>query len=59
MTQAELSKILEQFAVCAIHIAMADMDPDKQYDLIASGIDEIAETVMLFVDRPLPSPSMN
>jgi len=56
MTREELSKILEQFAVCAIHTVMTDMDPDEKYDLIASGIDKIAETVMLFVDRPLPRP---
>lgn len=59
MTRDELAKILEQFAVCAIHTVMTDMDPDEQYALIASGIDKIAETVMLFVDRPLPRPSVN
>ena len=59
MTREELSKILEQFAVCVLHTSMTDMEPDEQYELIACGIDKIAETVMLFVDRPLPRPSVN
>jgi hypothetical protein len=38
---------------------MSDMDSEEQYEMIAGGIDKIAETVMLFVDRPLPRPSIN
>ena len=60
MTREELSKILEQFAVCAIHTVMTDMDPDEQYTLIASGIDKIVETVMFVNDRNrLAMPSAN
>ena len=59
MTRSELSAILEQFAVCVIHTAMTDMEPEQQYELISCGIDNIADTVMLFVDRPAPQPSVN
>ncbi len=59
MTRKELSKILEQFACCVIQTSISDMDTEEQYELISSGIDKIAETVMLFVDRPLPRPSIN
>jgi hypothetical protein len=38
---------------------MSGMDPEEQYETIASGIDNITDTVMLFVDRPLPRPSVN
>ena len=59
MTREELSKILEQFAVCVIHTAMTDMGPDEQYNLIAAGIDVIADTVMICTERKIPSPSAN
>jgi hypothetical protein len=60
MTSEELSKILEQFAICVIHTAMTDMGPDEQYDLISSGIDKIVETVMFVNDRNrLAIPSSN
>jgi hypothetical protein len=59
MTRSELAAILEQFAVCVIHTAMTDMEPEQQYELISCGIDNIADTVMLFVDRPTPKPSVN
>lgn len=59
MTRSELAKILETFACCVIQTSMSGMDTEEQYETIASGIDKIAETVMLFVDRPLPRPSVN
>jgi len=59
MTRDELAKILETFACCVIQTSMSDMDSEEQYEMIAGGIDKIAETVMLFVDRPLPRPSIN
>jgi hypothetical protein len=59
MTREELSKILEQFAVCVIHTSMTDMEPDEQYTLISSGIDMIVETVMICTERKLPCPSAN
>ena len=59
MTRSELAKILETFACCVIQTSMSGMDPEAQYETIASGIDNIADTVMLFVDRPLPRPSIN
>jgi len=59
MTRDELAKILETFACCVISTSMSGMDVEEQYQNIASGIDKIAETVMLFVDRPLPRPSVN
>jgi hypothetical protein len=59
MTRDELAKILETFACCVIQTSMSGMDVEEQYQNIASGIDKIAETVMLFVDRPLPRPSIN
>jgi hypothetical protein len=60
MTSEELSKILEQFAVCVIHTTMTDMEPDDQYNLISSGIDKIVETVMFVNDRNrLAIPSAN
>ena len=59
MTREELSKILEQFAVCVLHTSMSDMEPDEQYSLISAGIDMIAETVMICNERKLPCPSAN
>jgi hypothetical protein len=59
MTRAELAKILETFACCVISTTVSSMEPDEQYELITGGIDKIADTVMLFVDRPLPRPSIN
>jgi hypothetical protein len=59
MTRDELAKILETFACCVISTSMSGMNTEEQYETIASGIDNIADTVMLFVDRPLPRPSIN
>lgn len=59
MTRSELAAILERFAVCVIHTSMTDMKPEQQYKLISCGIDNIADTVMLFVERPTPQPSVN
>jgi hypothetical protein len=59
MTRNELAKILEQFAVCVLHTSMTDMEPDEQYNLIAAGIDMIADTVMICTERKIPSPSAN
>jgi len=59
MTRSELAKILETFACCVIQTSMSGGDPEEQYENIASNIDYIADTVMLFVDRPLPRPSVN
>lgn len=59
MTRDELAKILEQFAICVLHTSMTDMEPDEQYNLIAAGIDMIADTVMICTERKIPSPSAN
>jgi hypothetical protein len=59
MTRSELGKILEQFAVCVLSTSITDMNTEDKYNLITAGIDNIADTVMLFVDRPLPRPSIN
>ena len=59
MTRDELAKILEQFAVCVIHTAMSDMEADDRYRIISSGIDILADTVMICNKRKLPSPSAN
>lgn len=59
MTRDDLRNILEQFAVCVIHTTMTDMEPEDQYNLISSGIDMIAETVMICNERKVPCPSVN
>lgn len=61
MTREELSKILEQFAICAIHTATnINLDPEEQYQLIGTGIDAIVETVMMVNDRKrIVTPSAN
>ena len=60
MTREELAAILEQFAVCVISTAMADISADEQYGLISSGIDKIVETVMFVNDRKrITRPSAN
>ena len=60
MTRNELAKILEQFAVCAIHTATDEsLTSEQQYQLIASGIDIIAETVTICTKRKIPCPSAN
>ncbi len=60
MTKNELAKILEQFAVCAIHTAIDErLTPEQQYQLIGTGIDMIVETVMICTERKIPRPSVN
>ena len=59
MTRNELAQILEQFAVCVLHTSRTDMEPDEQYNLIAAGIDMIADTVMICTERKIPRPSVN
>ncbi len=59
MTREELRKILGTFACCVIKTSISDIDTEEQYELISAGIDNITDTVMLFVDRPLPRPSVN
>jgi len=59
MTREELSRILEQFAVCVLHTSISGMEPDDQYNLIAAGIDMITDTVMICTERKIPSPSAN
>ena len=59
MTRDELAKILETFACCIVSTMLTDMEVEDQHALITSGIDNIADTVMLFVERPLPRPSAN
>ena len=59
MTRDELAEILETFASAVIYTSMSDMSADKQHELISRGIDKIADTVMLFVERPLPCASAN
>jgi hypothetical protein len=59
MTRDELAKILETFACCVLSTAQSDLSVDAQHELITFGIDNIADTVMLFVERPVPTPSAN
>lgn len=59
MTRDELAKILETFACAVIYTSRSDMSADEQYALIAKGIDNVSDTVMLFVDRLTPRPSSN
>ena len=60
MTRDELTKILEQFAICAIHTATDEsLTTEQQYQLIGTGIDMIANTVMICTERKIPSPSAN
>jgi hypothetical protein len=61
VTREELSKILEQFATCAISTAMVPhWTVDEQYDIICNSIDKIVTTVMIATDRNrLVTPSIN
>lgn len=61
MTREELSKILEQFAVCVLHTVMVpDWTPEQQNNMIMTGIDAIVDTVMMVNDRErIVSPSAN
>ena len=59
MTRDELAKILETFACCVVSTMQSDMSVEDQHRWITFGIDNIADTVMLFVERPLPRPSSN
>ena len=60
MTREELAKILEQFAVCIVSTIMSDMSVDEQHNLIISGIDKIADTVMIVTDpKRFVRPSIN
>lgn len=61
MTREELSKILEQFAVCVLGTAMVPhWTTDEQYDIISNGIDAIVDTVMMVNDRKrIVAPSAN
>lgn len=60
MTRDELTKILEQFTICAIHTATDEsLTAEQQYQLIGTGIDMVAETVMICTKRKLPCPSAN
>lgn len=59
MTRDELAEILETFVCCVLSTALSDWSVDAQHKLITSGIDNIADTVMLFVERPFPNPSAN
>lgn len=60
MTQEELARILEQFAIVVLKTAQTDMDVDSQYALITGGIDTIVETVMFCTDKSRAmQPSMN
>jgi hypothetical protein len=60
MTRNELTKILEQFAICAIDTATdKSLTAEQQYQLIEIGIEMVAETVMVCTKRKLPCPSVN
>jgi hypothetical protein len=60
MTREELARLLEQFAVVAIQVATATMEPDEQHAIISSSIDTVVETVMFCSDRNrLTIPSAN
>lgn len=59
MTRDELAKILETFACCVVSTLQSDLCVEDQHALITFGIDNIADTVMLFVERPLPRASAN
>ena len=61
MTREELSKILEQFAVCVLSTAMvSDWTPEQQNAMIMTGIDAIVDTVMMVNDRKrIVTPSAN
>lgn len=61
MTREELARILEQFAICAIHTGTnIDLTTEEQYRIIAIGIDTIVDTVMMVNDRKrIVTPSIN
>lgn len=60
MTREDLTKILEEFAVLVLKTGLTNIDPDQQYELISSGIDTIADTVMFCTDRSrISNPSRN
>jgi hypothetical protein len=60
MTRDKLKKILEQFAICAIHTATNEsLTAEQQHQLIGSCIDMLAESVMIHTQRKIPSPSAN
>ena len=60
MTRDDLRSILKEFAICAIHTAADEsLTTEQQYQLIGTGIDMIADTVMICTERKIPSPSAN
>jgi len=60
MTQQDLARILEQFAIVILKTAQTDLDVDSQYTLITDGIDTIVQTVMFCTDRNrITTPSAN
>lgn len=60
MTQEDLARILEQFAIVVLKTSQTGMDVDSQYAVITSGIDTIVETVMFCTDRNrITTPSAN
>lgn len=60
MTREDLARLLETFAVLVLKTSATDLDPDSQYAVICSGIDNITDTVMFCTDRSrIATPSVN
>lgn len=59
MTRQQLCEILELFAVCVLKTAMTEMDPDTQHEIIVSGIENVADSVMVCNKRDALRYSMN
>lgn len=60
MTNEDLARLLEEFAVLVLKTHMTGIDADMQYEIIAGGIDTITETVMFCTDKNrIISPSLN
>jgi hypothetical protein len=60
MTQEDLARILEQFAVVVLKTSQTGLDPDAQYAIILDSIDTVVQAVMFCTDRGrISTPSMN
>jgi hypothetical protein len=61
MIREDLSKLLEQFAICAISVSIVpEWTLDEKQKIISDSIDTVVETVMFCTDRNrVATPSIN
>lgn len=59
MTREELCGILELFAIAVLQTSISGLDADSQHDLIATNIENVADSVMVCSKRDALRYSVN